>query len=235
MTLQLLLVLGSIALLDSTSIVPLCVVPMAAILGGNRPILSSTAFLMGVFIVYLCCGLLLLLGFDALFQIVGAELSQRWKHPDTLDLILQVTLGSVMIAFAWKLAKSRQTHGERGATGSMTPWQSFMLGSVLTVIGLPGAFPYFGAIDQILRVDPKPTVAALTLAYYNLMFILPLVCLIIIRVYLGNAGDLVFQRVAQFSDLWGRRLIVSVLFLVGIALLVDGIGWFLGYPILPVG
>ena len=235
MTQQLLLVLGSIALLDSTSIVPLCVVPLATILGGNRPILSSTAFLMGVFIVYLCCGLLLLAGFDALFQIVGAELAQRWKHPDTLDLLLQVTLGSVMIAFAWKLANTRQTHGEHGATGSMAPGQSFILGSVLTVIGLPGAFPYFGAIDQILRVGPKPTVAAITLVFYNLMFILPLVCLIIMKVYLGKASDLVFQRVAQFSELWGRRLIVSVLFLVGIALLVDGLGWFLGYPMLPVG
>ncbi len=235
MTTLLLLVLAPIALLDSTSMVPLCVVPLAAILGGKRPFLGATGFLAGIFIVYFACGLLLVLGLDALFHVVGAELIHRWTHPDTLDLILQVALGSVMVAFAWWLAYSRQTHGERGASGTMTPGQSFVLGVVLTFVGLPGAFPYFGSTDHILRADLNVATMGLSLLFYNLIFLLPLVILVLVRVFFVERSEQVFQRLALFSELWGRRLIVTVIFLVGIALLSDGIGWFLGYPILPVG
>lgn len=215
--------------------VPLCVVPLATILGGNRPVLGASAFLAGIFFVYIGRGLVLLLGLDALFRIVGAELAHRWKHPDILDVVLQVILALAMILFAWKMANSRQTHGAHGASGTMTLGQCFVLGSVLTVIGLPGAFPYFGAIDRILKEDPGPLMAALALVFYNFTFVFPLVCLIFIRNFFGRDSEPILRKVTRFTEVWGKRIIVAILFLVGIALLIDGIGWFMGYPILPVG
>ncbi len=235
MTPQLLLVLGSIALLDSTSIIPLSVVPLAAILGGHRPLLGACAFLAGIFLVYLGLGLILLLGLDALFQFVGAQVAHRWRHPDTLDLVLQVILGAAMIVFAWKMANSRQSHGAGGASGSISVVQCFLTGAVLTVIGLPGAFPYFGAIDQILKEDPSLLMTVIALVFYNVMFVLPLACLVFIHRCFGKESEPFLQKVAHFSEIWGRRIIVSIIFLVGLALLIDGIGWFMGYPVLPVG
>ena len=67
----LLLVLTSIALLDSLSIIPLAVVPLAAILGGDRPVAGSVSFLCGIFAVYLAFGAVLLLGLDTLFDAIG--------------------------------------------------------------------------------------------------------------------------------------------------------------------
>ena len=46
---SLLWVVAPIALLDSTSITPLCIVPLIMLLSGKQPILRSSAFLLGIF------------------------------------------------------------------------------------------------------------------------------------------------------------------------------------------
>ena len=43
-----------------------------------------------------------------------------------------------------------------------------------------------------------------------------------------------FGRVAALAGRFGRFLILLVLVIVGGVLVVDGIGWFLGYPLIPV-
>jgi hypothetical protein len=37
-----------------------------------------------------------------------------------------------------------------------------------------------------------------------------------------------------FFDTWGQRVIAALLTTLGIVLLVDGVGWFLGYPLIPI-
>ena len=49
---DLLLVLLPIALLDSLSMVPLTVAPLALMLNGGKPITTTTAFLAGIFLAY---------------------------------------------------------------------------------------------------------------------------------------------------------------------------------------
>ena len=59
-----------IALVDSTSMIPIGAIPLAAILGANRPFSSALSFLTGIFIVYLLAGVVIALGLDAVFSAI---------------------------------------------------------------------------------------------------------------------------------------------------------------------
>ncbi len=61
------LILFGIALVDSTSMIPIGLFPLAAILGGRRPVLGALSFISGIFLLYSLSGVLLLLGLDLVF------------------------------------------------------------------------------------------------------------------------------------------------------------------------
>ena len=230
----LLIVLASIALLDSLSVIPLAVVPLAAILAGPRPLNGSASLLAGIFAVYALCGAVILLGLDTLFDAVGPSLKRWWNDPDTLDLILQLAIGAAMIGFGWKLAAAREEHGERGAGQAVGPVRAFAIGAGITAVGLPGALPYFGAIDQILRADPTFAQMTLALLFYNLVFVSPLIALVALRWLFPERSERLLRGVASITGRWGRRLIVAVLLVLGGILIADAVAWFFGYPLLPI-
>ena len=60
--------LFAIALLDSTSMVPIATAPLAVILGTKNPYLSALSFLAGIFVVYVIAGVLVISGLDAFFE-----------------------------------------------------------------------------------------------------------------------------------------------------------------------
>lgn len=231
-----LLVIVPIALLDSTSMIPISVAPMAVMLGGQRPVLTTSGFLLGVFATYVAGGVGLLFGVQALLERLAPALERWYYEPNDVELGIQLVLGLVMVAFGWWLANSRTGKGERGAgQPGFTPWQAFALGVTLVIVGLPGAVPYFGAVDQILRADLDAGGALLALLGYNVAFILPLASLLVVRLALPNESETIFKKVADLADRWGKRLIVAVLLIVGAVLAADAIGWYFDSPLLPVG
>ncbi len=227
-------VLAAISLLDSTSMIPICAVPLAATLGGSRPVLGAAGFLSGVLLVYAGTGLVLLIGFDILFDALGPIVSRWWNRPNTPELLLQLAVGSVMLGFSWRLAMARQSRAQPDAPGALPPGRAFALGVSLTMVGMPGAFPYFGAIDQILRADLGHASNGLALLFYNLIFLTPLATLWLVRLLLPARSELIFRQVAALADRWGRHLIVAVLVALGAVFVADAIAWLLGYPILSV-
>ncbi len=232
---ELLLLLTPIGLLDSMSAVPFCIVPLAVVLGGRHPLAGSLMFVAGIVVTYLPFGMLLLFGLDAVFDGITENLAGlRNQDPDTLDLLLQLAIGAVMLAFGYKLAGARKRRDEKPVDESMTPRQAFALAAILNATGLWGAFPYFAAIDQILRADLSPTGMLLALAYYNLVFVAPLLVFVALRYLAGARADRIFQTISRFFIRWGRRLIVTILMLLGGVLVTDAVGWFLGMPLLPV-
>ena len=102
------------------------------------------------------------------------------------------------------------------------------------IVGMPGALPYFAALDQILRADASATGAVLALLWYNAVFLLPLVLVPVLSLVLGARSQPFFDAVSRFSEVWGRRLIAAALLLLGGLLVADGLGWFLGRPLFPL-
>jgi cytochrome c biogenesis protein CcdA len=233
---SLLLIIVPIALMDSTSMIPLSVMPLAALLGSRRPLLGAGGFLSGIFIVYLAAGVLLLFGIDALFEAIERPLARWYNQPTELELWLQIVVGAVLVVFGSRIAGARQKkRDDSRGNDTMTPWQGFVLGVVLIVIGVPGAFPYFGAIDQILSADLDFTGNLLALLSYNVAFILPLASPVVIKLLFPDRSQAIFEALTTWAERWGRRLVVVVLLVVGVLLVADGIAFLGGYPLLPIG
>ena len=136
--------------------------------------------------------------------------------------------------FGLRIARARRSRGERSASGGMTPLRAFAAGAGLTVVGMPVAIPYFAAIDLVLRADVVLVRQLGALLYYNLVFVAPLAAIVALRLVLGERGARILDAVKRFFDTWGQRVIVALLMGLGVVLVVDGIGWFLGLPLIPV-
>ena len=109
---ELLLVLTPIALLDSTSVIPVALVPLLALLSGRKPFLGSAMFILGTFVTYLGLGLLLVLGLESLFMGLNRWFERVWTRPDTPDLMLQIVIGLVLIILAMRIASARHGAGK---------------------------------------------------------------------------------------------------------------------------
>jgi cytochrome c biogenesis protein CcdA len=233
---SLLLMIVPIALMDSTSMLPLSVMPLAALLGGRRPLLGAGGFLSGMFAVYLAAGVLILFGIDALLEAIEQPLARWYNQPTDLELVLQIVVGLVLVFFGSRIASARQKkRDDSRGSDAMTPWQGFVLGAVLVVVGVPGAFPYFGAIDQILTADLDPSGNLLALLIYNVVFIVPLSSPVVIWLLFPDRSQAIFEALTEWAERFGRRLVVAVLLVVGVLLVADGVAFLAGHPLLPIG
>lgn len=233
--LSLIAILITIALLDSTSMIPIALVPLVAIMAGSRPLIGSLGFIAGIFFVYFLSGLVLLIGFDMVLDVISPTLSRIWNQPYTAELILQFIIGVVLLIAAWKQYKQAEKDTpDRPTEELMSPARAFALGASLTVIGMPGAIPYFGAIEQILRADPGLTGELIALLTYNLAFVAPFIGCLLVRLLAKKQSDAIFSAISDLTQRWGKAIVIIAMALLGLTLMADAIGWFLGMPLLPV-
>ncbi len=231
---ELLVILTPIGLLDSVSMIPIAIVIMVVLLAGPKPLLRSSSLIVGIFVTYVVTGLLILLGLQSVFDEIGAYTQRLWKNPEAEELIFQVLIGTVLCAFGVRIATARKRRTEKPVASDMTGIQALVAGAGLTIVGLPGAVPYFAAIDLILRTDVTLPQRMLALGYYNFVFVTPLAAIVALRLILGERSTGILDAIKRFFDGWGQRLIVALLLILGVVLVVDGIGWFLGHPLIPV-
>jgi cytochrome c biogenesis protein CcdA len=233
-SISLLLVIAPIALVDSTSITPLCIVPLIMLLSKEQPIFRASAFLFGIFTAYLVGSLLVLFGLQQVFAQINEVVSEKLKNPDTLFLVVQIAIGACMLAFGTRMANARERKQDRRPTESVSAAQAFTGGAVLTIVGLPGALPLFAAIDQILRADPPLHNKIVAMFFYNAVFVLPLFSAVLLRIVLGERSVPMLNRINDIVTRAGRRVLIVALVIAGVVLILDGIGWFMGHPLLPV-
>lgn len=232
--LELLLTLTTISLLDSLSAVPIALIPLAIILNGRNPITGSVSFISGGFIVYFIFGLLILLGLDSLIdQYAERFIAYMKSEPDCVELVIQIIVGFIMIYFAWQFSrKAPQESAKKTYDNDITPAQAFTLSASINIVGMWGALPYFAAMAQILKADLETASMISILIYYNLVFALPLIGFIVLRIIMGEKATALLSKITDFFSHWGKQAIVLSLYLLGPLLISDGVGWFIGYPIL---
>jgi len=234
--LELLTVLTPIALIDSTSVTPLGLVPLATILAGKRPFGTAFAFLAGLFISYLIMALLFLFGLNSVLTRLNAWFSYRWDNPEPADFGIQILVGLVMLFFGLRIAEKRKSRSSgRELQSGVSPVSAFGFGFLMNVVGFPGALPYFAAADRIAQADPPVSEAVLAVVYYVTIFVLPLTAIVLLRALLGQRMDAIMQAIQGFFDTKGKRLLMVLLVLLGLILVVDGVAYFLGGPLIPIG
>ncbi len=231
---DLLVVLTPIGLLDSTSIIPLCIVLLVMLLAGPNPLVRSCALILGIFVAYLAFGLLVLFGLQTIIDEVEVYIDRLWTNPNLEELILQIIIGMVLCVVAWRMIAKDKKRADKPAPSSLTAVQAFTSGAVLTIVGLPGAVPYFAAIELTLRAELAMAEEIIALVFYNVVFVLPIAAIVVLRAILGDRSQRLFDRIKVFFDTWGQRVIVALLIVLGVILILDGIGWLVGYPLIPV-
>jgi cytochrome c biogenesis protein CcdA len=235
--LELLTVIAPIALIDSTSITPIALVPLTTVLAGKRPYGTSIAFLLGLFVSYLVMALGFLFGLSAVLMRVNAWVSYRWNNPEPADFGFEILVGLVMLVFGYRIFEKRRSKtSSREIQSGVTPASAFGFGCFLNIVGFPGALPYFAAADRIVQADLQVSEAVLAVIFYVTIFVLPLAIIVVLRAILGSRMDGAMQAIKRFFDTWGKRLIIVLLILLGILLVADGAAYFLrGEPLIPVG
>jgi hypothetical protein len=226
----LIFILIAIALVDSTSMIPISLLPLATILGGKHPIAGGLFFIFGIFLVYSLSGMLLLFFFNQAFEVISPSISRWWNQPNTAELIFQLIIGVALLIYAWKQYRRPQIPMKNYSTESISPTLAFTYGASLTVIGVPGAIPYFGAIEQIIRADLNYIASISTLIIYNIVFVAPFFALILIRMLAPNQSEYVFGSISLMFKRLSKPAIVSCFVILGTLLAADSISWLLGYP-----
>ena len=234
--LDLLIALTTISLIDSLSMLPFAVVAMAVLLTGSKPYLKASAFLLGIFVAYFASGVVIALGLGATINRTTAALVYWFKHPSALDYYLSIAIGLALILLGYRWATARRARAEQKKPDSTAgPGQAFLLGAGAVLAGIWGALPYFAAVDTILKEDLSAPQAIAALAYYNVVFVSSGVVLVLVRAVMGDRADAVFAAVNRLFALWGKRLVIATMVLLGLVMVADGVGWLLGRPLIPVG
>ena len=233
---ELLLIITPIALVDSTSITPLGLVPLMSILAGPRPYPTALAFLLGLFVSYMIMGLAFLFGLGRLFEQLNAWVGHRWHHPQPVDFGVELVLGLILVIFGLRIMDTRGAKvANRHKPPQATLAAAFGLGFMMNVVGFPGALPFFAAADQIFKADPPAAATFLIMTCYALIFVTPLGILVLIRALAGARGDTLMDQTKIFFDRWGRRVLFLLLLGGGVLMIIDaGLYWLRGIPLLPV-
>jgi len=233
--LDLLVTLTPISLVDSLSLMPFAMVVLATLLSGPRPYVGSVSFLLGTALSYFASGVLIAFGLAGLIERVTASLVHRFWNPQAIDYWLSMVIGLALIVLGYRWAVARRERAERkDVSTGMTPAQAFMLGAGATIAGLWGALPYFAAVDQILKADAAMWEVLVALAYYNILFISIPALLVLIRAVAGKRADGLFTAVNRLLSVWGKRLLIAGMILLGLVMIADGVGWLFGHPLIPV-
>ncbi len=234
--LTLLPILIPIALVDSLSMTPMALVLLIKILAGNKPYTTAVGFLSGLFISYLVMALAFLFGLSAFLHQANAWVSHRWSNPEPMDFAVEIILGVVLLAFGFPIAKKREKKsGQKNPPQKMTPGSAFSFGFMVNVVGFPGAVPYFAAADQIAKANVGTQGMTLAVIFYVLMFVLPLSALLVVRRLLGAKLDGFMLGCQKFFDTTGPRMVKISMVLLGLLMVADGVAFFLGNPLLPIG
>ncbi len=229
-------ILLPIALVDSLSITPLGLVPLIRILAGPRRYATALGLLSGLFFSYVVMALAFLFGLSAFLAQANAWVGHRWHHPEPVDFAVEIVIGLVLLVFGWPLAaKRKKKSGGKELPAAATPGSAFSFGFLLTVVGFPGAVPYFAAAEQITRANLPVAGMVVAVLFYVLIFILPLTLLVILHRWLGQRLDGFMQACQGFFEGPGARMMKFGMLLLGLLMVADGVAYFLGSPLLPIG
>ena len=186
--------------------------------GSDRPLLNSSALLIGHTAAYFMAGVILAIWLEAIMQ--------RLKSPEPVDYGLSVVIGMLLVWFAFR---SRSDTGKRpeDSEPTLTPVSSFFYGAIVNFVGIPFAVPYFAALGQIMQADLSAPQGYAALVAYNVAYALPFLIVPGLRLAMGEASRDVLQRINARIEQVSALLMPLLLGLLGAALIVNAAGYFI--------
>jgi hypothetical protein len=216
---ELLPAIVGLAVVDSIN--PSALLATVVLLLRGRPARPLVAvYLAAVLVTYFAIGLALTLGLGLTPQAV-IESDPAY--------LAQGALGAGMLAYAVLAPNRRGGPGaveHRGLPTASRPLAVFALGIAVTILELPTALPYLGAIGAITRADLAVADWLPLLVLYNLIFVLPPLVLLAGHIALDERAEGVLERLRRRLGGVAREGLLWLLGLVGFFLLVDALRHF---------
>jgi cytochrome c biogenesis protein CcdA len=210
---ELLWTISAIALLDSIN--PNAVAAQVYLLTTPKPVPRAIAFILGEILAAWIAGMLIAFG---MIQLITKVLNQL----GIVLFILQFFLGIALVYLGWNFRKLMSKPAVKRPK-SLKTRDMFLFGFMLAFTEAPTALPYLAAIDQITRTNPSLPELALLLLFYDLIFVVPLVLLVVVYVAARNRSTQAISLIQEFVSRWFPLLFQSVLILLGIVLIADSI------------
>tara|TARA_R110002111_G_scaffold256979_3_gene324692 strand:+ start:16892 stop:17557 length:666 start_codon:yes stop_codon:yes gene_type:complete len=189
--------------------------------GTNRPVVNSCAVLLGHTLAYYGAGLVIAIGIE--------QISEHLSNPQQIDYIIGCVIGLILLwvgYLSWEKEKTEQAEESR----TLTPLMAVGLGAVVSFMGMPFALPYFAALDQILKADLTPLTALSVLAGYNVLYALPFALVPVLCATSGQKSQQTLRKINEWLERVSNFLMPILLTLVGLALIVDSLIYFVtGY------
>ena len=215
---DLLITLAPILLVDVLNPVLLAALIYAAT--RRQPVVNSSAMLLGHTLMYFSAGFLMSFGVDAV--------ADRLSNPNRVDYTIGALIGAYCVYWALKPAKPASDPDL--PEWQLTPVKSFGIGVVINSIGLPFAFPYLAAIDQILQTDLSTFDSLRALGIYNAGYALPFMSVPLIVLLAGRHSESLLQKL-DGAMIWAAdKLMPWLVFALGVWLLVEAGVFFLQSP-----
>ena len=183
----------------------------------QRPIINSTAILLGHTLAYFSAGIIIALGLERIIN--------RLENPHHIDFIISLLIGILLL---WVTFSSNKKTGQQQNKNNtdLTPFKALGLGAIVNFVGIPFALPYFAVLDQILKADLAMPESLLILAIYNLLYALPFVIVPLLVITIGERSKPILLRINDSLERFSSFLMPVLLFLVGIFLISDAITYF---------
>jgi cytochrome c biogenesis protein CcdA len=183
-----------------------------------RPLVA--VYLVAVLATYFTIGVVLTLG-------LGLT-PQAMVESDAAYLV-QGVLGAAMLTYALAAPTRRRRRGSsepERLPAATRPLAVFALGMAVTVLELPTALPYLGAVGAVTRADLPVMEWLPLLVLYNLIFVLPPLLLLAGHLALGKRAEVVLGRLRDRLGGAAREGFLWLLGLIGFVLLADALGHF---------
>ena len=218
-------VLG-LALVDSIN--PSALVMTLYLLTRAAPPSRVVAYIAGIFGTYLAAGVLLMLGLDTLLE------SFRDAFESPAVYAVQGVLGAGMLVYSLvprsrPAARPRRRFGNAFGNASTTALTATVaLGMTVTLLELPTAFPYLGAVALLANAGLPVAQWLPVLVVYNVIFVLPPVALLVGHLLAGRRLGPRYERLRERLQHGARETMLWILGVVGFLLLADSLR-FLGF------
>jgi cytochrome c biogenesis protein CcdA len=206
-----------LALVDSINPSAIVVTLLLLSTAGSRAHVQVPVYVGTFFTTYLLIGVLMVLGLGALLPSVSEE----------AGFVIQALIGLVLLAYG--LTGSRRPDSAptaaRPSAGSYAAL--VLLGVTVTVMELPTAVPYLGAIALISEAELSARAWVPLLVVYNIIFVLPPLALLaghlLLKDRLAQSYAALTERLergARDTAQWIAGLVGGALFLTGVIELV---------------
>lgn len=208
--------LGPILLADVLN--PVLFAVMVYAVSTQKPIINSTAILLGHTLAYFSAGIVIALGLERIIK--------RLENPHHIDFILSLLIG-ILLLWVVFCSNKKTAQQQNKVKTDLTPFKAFGLGAVVNFVGIPFALPYFAALDQILKADLAVPESLFILISYNLMYTLPFFIVPILVITIGERSKPLLQRINDLLAKFSSFLMPVLLFLVGVLLISDAVTYFI--------